>query len=223
MRLIESDRQPNEYSASQLIWTDTNEGGKPTVVARDEAAARVSCSADDLPAAVIDYRLPVEKFSNLAEYDPASLPRRTKSDLSARCGGTSMNFVARRVRASASSARGRGVLLPPPSHMNRLVLCCVMLVGLAAAIRAQERAVSATITGHVVKPEKLKSDDGRVKLSVPAGFVVTKFAEGLGKPRSWLPATAQRAVAGHRRSACCPDAALRAELQCVRGAVLSGR
>jgi len=91
-----------------------------------------------------------------------------------------------------------------------------MLVGLAAAIRAQERAVSATITGHVVKPEKLKSDDGRVKLSVPAGFVVTKFAEGLGKPRSRLPATAQRAVAGHRRSACCPDAALRAELQRVR-------
>ena len=67
--------------------------------------------------------------------------------------------------------------------MNRLVLCCIMLVGLAAAIRPQERAVSATITGHVVKPEKLMSDDGRVKLSVPAGFVVTKFAEGLGKPR----------------------------------------
>lgn len=33
-------------------------------------------------------------FSKLAEYDGSVIAERTKGELSARCGGTSMNFVA---------------------------------------------------------------------------------------------------------------------------------
>lgn len=67
--------------------------------------------------------------------------------------------------------------------MTRLMLCCCAAVLPLAAIAAGERAVPTTITGHVVKPEKLAVDDKRFKLSVPSGFEVSKFAEGLGKPR----------------------------------------
>lgn len=67
--------------------------------------------------------------------------------------------------------------------MKSVVLGCAAVLSLVAVITAQERAISTTITGHVVKPEKLTPDDKRMKLSVPAGFVVTRFAEGLGRPR----------------------------------------
>ncbi|MGQ0546899.1 MAG: hypothetical protein ACT4P3_16460 [Betaproteobacteria bacterium] len=36
----------------------------------------------------------MEKFSELARYDGSVMAERTKGELSARCGGTSMNFVA---------------------------------------------------------------------------------------------------------------------------------
>jgi hypothetical protein len=37
---------------------------------------------------------PVDMSSKLAEYDGSVIAERTKGELSARCGGTSMNFVA---------------------------------------------------------------------------------------------------------------------------------
>ena len=67
--------------------------------------------------------------------------------------------------------------------MTRLMLCCCASILPLAAIAAREQGVPTTITGHVVKPEKLAVDDKRFKLSVPSGFEVSKFAEGLGKPR----------------------------------------
>ena len=67
--------------------------------------------------------------------------------------------------------------------MTHLLLCCVAVLPLAAGITAQERTAPTTITAHVVKPEKLAVDDRRVKVTVPPGFEVAKFAEGLGKPR----------------------------------------
>lgn len=77
----------------------------------------------------------------------------------------------------------RGVSLAAIAAMKPLMLCCVALATVVATLTAQERATSTAITSHIVKPEKLMPDDKRVKLSVPDGFTVTKFAEGLGKPR----------------------------------------
>jgi hypothetical protein len=42
----------------------------------------------------INYRVPVEMYSTLAEFDGSVIAERTKGELSARCGDTSMNFVA---------------------------------------------------------------------------------------------------------------------------------
>ena len=38
--------------------------------------------------------MPIEMFSALAAYDGSVVADRTRGELSARCGGTSMNFVA---------------------------------------------------------------------------------------------------------------------------------
>jgi glucose/arabinose dehydrogenase len=48
---------------------------------------------------------------------------------------------------------------------------------------AQQAPGLTTITGHVAKAERLEPTDSRAKLVVPAGFEVSTFASGLGKPR----------------------------------------
>jgi hypothetical protein len=42
----------------------------------------------------INYRVPIGMYSPLAEYDGSVMVERTKGEMSARCGGTAMNFVA---------------------------------------------------------------------------------------------------------------------------------
>lgn len=52
------------------------------------------------------------------------------------------------------------------------------------ASKAEGDMISASMEGHIFKPALVDATDERVKtLKVPAGFIVTKFAENLGKPR----------------------------------------
>jgi hypothetical protein len=93
-RLIEYYGEPDEYSQSQLIWYDTKDGWKRTVLSKEEVPHDFPAHHTDFLEQFINYRVPVEMFSKLAEYDGSVMAERTKGELSARCGGTSMNFVA---------------------------------------------------------------------------------------------------------------------------------
>jgi hypothetical protein len=93
-RLIEHYGPPHEYSASQLIWFATDDGWKRTVLSREETPHEFPAPHTDFLEQSIDYRVPLEMYSALAEYDGSVVADRTRGELSARCGGTSMNFVA---------------------------------------------------------------------------------------------------------------------------------
>jgi hypothetical protein len=93
-RLIEYYGQPDEYSPSQLVWHNTKDGWKRTVLSREEVPHDFPAHHTDFLEQFINYRVPIEMFSPLAEYDGSVIVERTKGELSARCGGTSMNFVA---------------------------------------------------------------------------------------------------------------------------------
>ena len=93
-RLIDYYGQPHEFSQSQLIWQATGDGWKRTVLSREETPHDFPSHHSDFLEQFIDYKVPVEMFSRLAEYDGSVIAERTKGELSARCGGTSMNFVA---------------------------------------------------------------------------------------------------------------------------------
>jgi hypothetical protein len=93
-RLIEYYGEPQEFSESQLIWHETNDGWKRTVLSREEVPHAFPSEHTDFLEQFIDYKVPVQMFSHLAEYDGSVIAERTKGELSARCGGTSMNFVA---------------------------------------------------------------------------------------------------------------------------------
>jgi hypothetical protein len=93
-RLIEYYGQPQEYSESQLIWYATKDGWKRSVLQKEETPHDFPAPHTDFLEQFIDYKVPVEMFSKLAEYDGSVIADRTRGELSARCGGTSMNFVA---------------------------------------------------------------------------------------------------------------------------------
>jgi len=94
MRLIDYYGPPDEVTPSMLVWRRTKDGWKRTVLSREEVPHDFPSHHTDYLEQIIDYRVPVEKFSALAEFDGSVIVERTKCEISARCGGTSMNFVA---------------------------------------------------------------------------------------------------------------------------------
>ena len=94
LRLIRYYGPPSEYTSSQLIWHRTPDGWKRTVLSREEVPHDFPSAHMDFIQQFIDYRVPVDMFSKLAEYDGSVIAERTKGELSARCAGTPMNFVA---------------------------------------------------------------------------------------------------------------------------------
>lgn len=93
-RLIQLYGEPNETTASKLIWYDTHDGWKRTELSSEEIPHDFPDPHTDYLEQVIDYRVPVDKFSALAAFDGSVVVERTKGELSARCGGTAMNFAA---------------------------------------------------------------------------------------------------------------------------------
>jgi hypothetical protein len=92
--LIDYYGQPDEYSESQLIWNRTFDGWKRTVLSKEETPHNFPAHQADFLEQSIDYKVPIEMYSKLAEYDGSVMVERTRGELSTRCGGTSMNFVA---------------------------------------------------------------------------------------------------------------------------------
>jgi hypothetical protein len=93
-RLVDYYGEPDEYTPSQLVWFRTGDGWKRTVLSRTEVPHDFPAHHTDFLEQWIDYQVPVDMYSKLAEYDGSVIVERTKGELSARCGGTSMNFVA---------------------------------------------------------------------------------------------------------------------------------
>ena len=93
-RLIEYYGEPQEYSPSQLIWYHTRDGWKRTVLSKEEIPHNSPAPHTDFLEQFIDYHVPLEKYTDLARFDGSVMLERTRGEMSARCGGTSMNFVA---------------------------------------------------------------------------------------------------------------------------------
>ncbi len=93
-RLIHYYGPPNEISTSRLVWYNTHDGWKRSVLSKEEIPHDFPAHHTDYLEQFIDYRVPVDKFSALAEFDGSLIIERTRGEMSARCGGTSMNFVA---------------------------------------------------------------------------------------------------------------------------------
>lgn len=91
--MIQKYGQPQEVTASMLMWRD-NGPWKWTKVSRETIQHDFPMSHPDLLEQAIDYRAPVDKYDDLAQYDGSVMVERTKGEMSARCDKEGANFLA---------------------------------------------------------------------------------------------------------------------------------
>lgn len=84
---------PQEATASMLVWHD-NGPWKHTILSRDEVPHDFPKPHTDVLEQVVDYKVPPEKFDELAAYDGSVIVERTKGEISARCDKEEANFLA---------------------------------------------------------------------------------------------------------------------------------
>jgi hypothetical protein len=85
--------QPDEVTPTMLVWHDTGPW-KRTIVYREEVKHDFPKPHTDIVEQVIDYKVPVDKFDDLAAFDGSVIVERTKGEMSARCDDEKMNFLA---------------------------------------------------------------------------------------------------------------------------------
>lgn len=90
---VEKYGPPDEASSNRLIWHE-NGPWRRTVVYSEEVPHRFPTPHHDVLEQYIPYKVPVEKFNELAAFDGSVLVDRTKGEISARCEGEEANFLA---------------------------------------------------------------------------------------------------------------------------------
>lgn len=95
---------PHEATSSMLVWHG-NGPWKHTILSRDPVPHRFPMPHDDVLEQVIDYRVPPDRFDELAAYDGSVIVERTKGEMSARCDKEDMNYLALNLAHDVATGR----------------------------------------------------------------------------------------------------------------------
>jgi hypothetical protein len=85
--------KPNEVTEHMLVWMN-NGPWKRTKIFDKESKHMFPVDHTDVMEQTIDYKVPTDKFDELAEYDGSVWAKRTDGELSAKCDKEGANFLA---------------------------------------------------------------------------------------------------------------------------------
>lgn len=91
--LLEKYGQPDEATSRRLVWHD-NGPWKRTILHREGPTHEFPVPHKDYLEQYVDYRVPPEKFDELARFDGSVHPDRTRGELGASCHQEGANFLA---------------------------------------------------------------------------------------------------------------------------------
>ena len=91
-QLIERYGPPDDISASRLLWLNTDDGWKRTVISSAEVPHNFPAPHTDFLEQTIDYRVPPAMYTLLAEFDGSLIAKRTSGELTAQCPDPAINF-----------------------------------------------------------------------------------------------------------------------------------
>jgi hypothetical protein len=91
--VIDRYGEPDEASDTQLIWRKCGEW-KRIIASKSFYQHDFPAPHQDSIESVIDYRVPPEKFSDLAQFDGSVIVERTAGEVSARCHDEEANRLA---------------------------------------------------------------------------------------------------------------------------------
>jgi hypothetical protein len=90
---IERYGRPTGATPGMLVWKDAGPW-KAIILSRDPIDHQFPMPHQDVLEQVINYRVPPDKFDELAKYDGSVIVERTKGTMSARCDKEEMNYLA---------------------------------------------------------------------------------------------------------------------------------
>ena len=93
MMTMEKYGPPNELTATHAVWWK-NGPWKYTKISNMPVDHHFPMRHQDVMEQAIDYRIPPDKFDELAAYDGSVIVERTKGEISARCDKEAANFLA---------------------------------------------------------------------------------------------------------------------------------
>lgn len=91
--LLEKYGGPDEFTAAALVWKD-NGPWKRTVVYREGAAHGFPSSHADVLEQTVDYKVPLDRFDDLARFNGSLTASRTRGELSSTSDREGSNFMA---------------------------------------------------------------------------------------------------------------------------------
>ena len=91
--VIDKRGEPDEATDTYLIWHHAKPW-KRIVASKAHFEHRFPAPHQDAVESVIDYRVPVDKFDDLAKFDGSVIAERTAGEVSARCHDEEANFLA---------------------------------------------------------------------------------------------------------------------------------
>jgi hypothetical protein len=92
-KLIAKYGPPNEQTPSMLTWNN-NGPWKRTILYKQEIPHEFPSPHTDFLEQFVAYRVPPDKFDDLAKYDGSVIVERTKGEMSARCDKEELNMLA---------------------------------------------------------------------------------------------------------------------------------
>lgn len=84
---------PNEATMSRVVWYNSGPW-KRTVITWEEIPHNFPMPHVDVMEQVISYKIPLDKYDDIAKFDGSVIIERTKGEVSARCDSEAANFVA---------------------------------------------------------------------------------------------------------------------------------
>lgn len=84
---------PASMTETMMVWNQTGPW-KRTIIYREAVQHDFPMPHPDVMEQFIDYRMPPERFDEMAMYDGSVIVERTKGEMSARCDKEAMNFLA---------------------------------------------------------------------------------------------------------------------------------
>jgi hypothetical protein len=91
--VLKKHGEPDEATDTRLVWRNRGKW-KRIVATRDFFQHQFPAPHTDSVECVIDYRVPVEKFTPLARFDGSVIVERTAGEVSARCHDEEANNLA---------------------------------------------------------------------------------------------------------------------------------
>ncbi|WP_159943362.1 MULTISPECIES: hypothetical protein [unclassified Nocardiopsis] len=91
-QMLDQYGAPNEATPTRLLWY-RNGPWRRTLLTRDEIVHHFPTAHTDFLTQYVDYRVPVERFSDLARFDGSCLADRTAGEAAARCDSEAMNIL----------------------------------------------------------------------------------------------------------------------------------